>query len=326
MERPPSGRTPRWMDDSDSDICLGCSKEFGVLLRRHHCRRCGGLFCADCSNEYVQIPVPLLISPPLFSVFVDVDPSVPNRCCASCVLFIREFLERRQQRSQQQRLAALAEAASVEQRIPSRIHRAASPTVVDQPPTSSTVPTTTTQPTSATTTTTTTTTTSTTTSSSSSDTPVAAVVHGPAPLDDPHFESNTTLAASGLRIVPCQELILLNNQQRVRQQAAADAAGDQSSSSSLLSPVRFKLYLVNVPCEIPPARKFQVGIQKMKERRVVLFPSIIHKTTTIPTRFLLTYGTLSLSLISLLAHHLHLLKPYLVISPPPLPFRPPSTR
>ena len=264
MERPPTGRTPRWMDDNDSDICLGCSKEFGVLLRRHHCRRCGGLFCADCSNEYVQIPVPLLISPPLFSVFVDVDPSVPNRCCSSCVLFIREFLDRRQQRSQQQRQAALAEAASVEQRIPSRIHRSPSP-ILPPPPvastavssTSSSVPGVGVVSTSATVSSlitgsgTNTTTNSTSTSLPSSDAPVA-VVQGPVPLDDPHFESNTTLAASGLRIVPCQELLLLNHQ---RGQLLSSTPEDQPPPP----PVRYKLYLVNVPYEIPPARKFQVS-------------------------------------------------------------------
>ena len=43
------GRRGRWMDDAESSICCGCAKPFTLLRRRHHCRRCGRLFCSECS-------------------------------------------------------------------------------------------------------------------------------------------------------------------------------------------------------------------------------------------------------------------------------------
>jgi hypothetical protein len=40
----------RWMDDGESSICCGCGSPFTLLRRRHHCRRCGQLFCDACSS------------------------------------------------------------------------------------------------------------------------------------------------------------------------------------------------------------------------------------------------------------------------------------
>jgi membrane-associated protease RseP (regulator of RpoE activity) len=34
--------------------CNGCGLEFSVMLRRHHCRLCGGVFCSQCCNDRVQ--------------------------------------------------------------------------------------------------------------------------------------------------------------------------------------------------------------------------------------------------------------------------------
>ena len=38
-----------WMPDEDSEVCLKCGAGFGLLWRRHHCRRCGLLFCSACT-------------------------------------------------------------------------------------------------------------------------------------------------------------------------------------------------------------------------------------------------------------------------------------
>ena len=39
----------RWKRDIDVSHCVGCRKEFTTLTRRkHHCRRCGDIFCGDC--------------------------------------------------------------------------------------------------------------------------------------------------------------------------------------------------------------------------------------------------------------------------------------
>ena len=38
-----------WVPDADANACFACGAAFAVLLRKHHCRLCGGVFCASCS-------------------------------------------------------------------------------------------------------------------------------------------------------------------------------------------------------------------------------------------------------------------------------------
>eukprot|EP00123_Amoebidium_parasiticum_P014244 comp22408_c0_seq3/m.33511 comp22408_c0_seq3/g.33511 ORF comp22408_c0_seq3/g.33511 comp22408_c0_seq3/m.33511 type:complete len:295 (-) comp22408_c0_seq3:746-1630(-) len=45
-----------WMRDQDCMACLKCSKTFGVFVRRHHCRKCGGIFCGACSSSKMPLP------------------------------------------------------------------------------------------------------------------------------------------------------------------------------------------------------------------------------------------------------------------------------
>ncbi|MCP3858443.1 MAG: hypothetical protein GY704_02225, partial [Phycisphaeraceae bacterium] len=33
-----------------------CLRPFGVLRRKHHCRRCGFVVCATCSPHRLQVP------------------------------------------------------------------------------------------------------------------------------------------------------------------------------------------------------------------------------------------------------------------------------
>jgi hypothetical protein len=40
----------QWVPDSASGACRLCEKEFSCWTRRHHCRHCGELLCADCSR------------------------------------------------------------------------------------------------------------------------------------------------------------------------------------------------------------------------------------------------------------------------------------
>jgi len=46
----------RWMDDSEASHCLGCNAEFTFLLRKHHCRMCGRIFCHSCSDNWLKTP------------------------------------------------------------------------------------------------------------------------------------------------------------------------------------------------------------------------------------------------------------------------------
>jgi len=46
---------PLWETDSSSDECRICGRAFNMVLRRrHHCRQCGALVCADCSPDKIN--------------------------------------------------------------------------------------------------------------------------------------------------------------------------------------------------------------------------------------------------------------------------------
>ena len=52
----------RWKLDSESKVCEQCRKEFkeGMFTSgKHHCRRCGGLFCDKCSSKKADLAVAL---------------------------------------------------------------------------------------------------------------------------------------------------------------------------------------------------------------------------------------------------------------------------
>ena len=40
-----------WQPNKTSKNCQLCDKKFTIKVRRHHCRRCGGIFCATCSAK-----------------------------------------------------------------------------------------------------------------------------------------------------------------------------------------------------------------------------------------------------------------------------------
>lgn len=45
----PSLRGGNWVVDASH--CQGCSSQFTFINRKHHCRRCGGLFCSSCTQQ-----------------------------------------------------------------------------------------------------------------------------------------------------------------------------------------------------------------------------------------------------------------------------------
>lgn len=46
-----------WMPDQSCRVCYECDSQFTVFNRRHHCRRCGRVFCARCtSNSVIVLP------------------------------------------------------------------------------------------------------------------------------------------------------------------------------------------------------------------------------------------------------------------------------
>jgi hypothetical protein len=47
----------RWVDDADVKACFSCPKAFSFFTRKHHCRRCGFVFCSGCSDNKIPLPV-----------------------------------------------------------------------------------------------------------------------------------------------------------------------------------------------------------------------------------------------------------------------------
>ena len=53
---PPSLDSAAWLPNALTDVRLACGEDFSFIKRRHHCRRCGLLFCAECSSRRAIIP------------------------------------------------------------------------------------------------------------------------------------------------------------------------------------------------------------------------------------------------------------------------------
>jgi hypothetical protein len=48
--------TKKWIDSGMILNCQICSSKFGYVIRKHHCRACGGVFCGTCCSKYISIP------------------------------------------------------------------------------------------------------------------------------------------------------------------------------------------------------------------------------------------------------------------------------
>jgi len=51
-----SARPDYWLPDSQITNCGLCKRDFNELITIHHCRRCGGGFCNDCSSHSMPVP------------------------------------------------------------------------------------------------------------------------------------------------------------------------------------------------------------------------------------------------------------------------------
>jgi hypothetical protein len=48
--------TKKWVNSDLILQCQDCHINFSILVRKHHCRACGCVFCSKCCNNYVKIP------------------------------------------------------------------------------------------------------------------------------------------------------------------------------------------------------------------------------------------------------------------------------
>ena len=71
-----------WIPDNSTEQCKLCGQKFGYLLRKHHCRRCGHIFCSSCACNFGSIPSYL----PKTLHYSDVGNKV--RLCTTCLVEI----------------------------------------------------------------------------------------------------------------------------------------------------------------------------------------------------------------------------------------------
>lgn len=75
---------PVWEDDSDARECRGCSRKFTFFNRKHHCRRCGRIFCADCSSHRAHLAADELVIDPAMPEMLLNESIGASRICSSC--------------------------------------------------------------------------------------------------------------------------------------------------------------------------------------------------------------------------------------------------
>ncbi|XP_020278626.1 RUN and FYVE domain-containing protein 2 isoform X1 [Pseudomyrmex gracilis] len=61
-----------WANDRLVTQCKGCSREFNMTRRKHHCRNCGHIFCNACSDNTTVLP----------------NSAKPVRVCDECYVFL----------------------------------------------------------------------------------------------------------------------------------------------------------------------------------------------------------------------------------------------
>ncbi len=60
LEKAKIRRVPQWDNDINHIECWSCKSSFSLLNRRHHCRRCGHIFCSSCAPVNNKQPIPAL--------------------------------------------------------------------------------------------------------------------------------------------------------------------------------------------------------------------------------------------------------------------------
>ncbi|KAK7864148.1 hypothetical protein R5R35_007663 [Gryllus longicercus] len=54
---------PQWTPDKDIKHCSDCNTKFDFLRRKHHCRRCGRIYCGSCCDTRIGLPRMCFVDP-----------------------------------------------------------------------------------------------------------------------------------------------------------------------------------------------------------------------------------------------------------------------
>lgn len=80
----PHARASAWERDEDVDACRGCGRPFTFFFRRHHCRRCGRIFCDACTPGREQLGADELVCDPDVPDMLAAELEGPSRVCTAC--------------------------------------------------------------------------------------------------------------------------------------------------------------------------------------------------------------------------------------------------
>lgn len=93
-EAPQKVLTPRWTSPTPHQLnaqwerdeavqqCRECQRRFNFLTRRHHCRKCGRIFCDRCSSHRVLLDPSDIVQDPALPVTP--GSNTPQRVCEGC--------------------------------------------------------------------------------------------------------------------------------------------------------------------------------------------------------------------------------------------------
>ena len=65
----------RWQADHEATHCPVCQAAFGMFQRKHHCRRCGRVFCGSCCGHRITLG----------------SSDKPERACAACASAVAQL-------------------------------------------------------------------------------------------------------------------------------------------------------------------------------------------------------------------------------------------
>jgi hypothetical protein len=95
-----SFRRAIWAEDATVTCCTKCRAEFNYKVYKHHCRKCGLIFCSDCSHNKMIIPKEELVLRPASWVTAKLPGNFlsdednfrcPQRVCDPCSFQLRDL-------------------------------------------------------------------------------------------------------------------------------------------------------------------------------------------------------------------------------------------
>jgi hypothetical protein len=94
-----SYRRAIWADDNTVTRCTKCRGEFSYTVPKHHCRKCGLIFCGNCTGSRMIIPADQLVLRPQQwynkfgkDIISDEDNHrIPQRVCDPCSMQLKDL-------------------------------------------------------------------------------------------------------------------------------------------------------------------------------------------------------------------------------------------